>query len=760
MPGLLLLIAADVLLRGPSQALAWRLLHDPQLVAPPAWLRPWLPRGAPFDHDPLALLLAGGATLLAAVSLASGLLGARPRLRAGVIAAGFALVVLFPSFLFMSVGVVTGRPFGQDGGVVQMPLALDRLLEGRSPYGADYSDSMLGRQARASAFWRGYGGNPIVRHHAYLPGTHLVMLPAYLAARALGVPFDTRMLTLLALAAAAWLAAGCFDDAPRRLSAAALVALNPLVYWHQAFGANDMLFVAMLLGSARLLLRERDLAGGALLGLACATKQLAWPFAPFFLLWLRGDRLRRAALGTAAAFVLVVAPVAALDPRAFWGDIVLYNAGLGADLYPFGGTPGIGFANLVLASGGVRSLGQRFSFAPALLLLLPLLFLLLRDQLRRRDVGAAFAAGSTVLLVVLYFNRVPHANYLIAVAVLLPLAALLGRVPADAALVPLLLLALATAAIERGMFQLLAHDAGAAALSSNPFDLVFSAVAAGFAVVYVVPAVLGAGERARATLVLAAAVAVVALPTLLAQGQAPRAQSQVLVASPNAREAWSTSFRLEPPALLSERQDGSLVARLLSRSLRGIGVSDGRALGLVALAATLPLAARLAPGSRAAAWALLALVPATALGTVFGADVSLWIAVTLSAVWAAARRGLNAVRAVAALLVLGALLDVALAGAEPSAGLGIVDVAAYAGLESAAFVALARALGYAAIVAAAAWTWRRAGSLREVLIGSTLALVLTLVFAPSATPFRLGLPTALLGLAALQPHASRGQGSA
>jgi hypothetical protein len=115
---------------------------------------------------------------------------------------------------------------------------------------------------------------------------------------------------------------------------------------------------------------------------------------------------------------------------------------------------------------------------------------------------------------------------------------------------------------------------------------------------------------------------------------------------------------------------------------------------------------------------------------------------------------------VAALLVLGALLDVALARAEPSAGLGIVDVAAYAGLESAAFVALARALGYAAIVAAAAWTWRRASSLREVLIGSSLALVLTLVFAPSATPFRLGLPTALLGLAALQPHASRGQGSA
>ena len=42
-------------------------------------------------------------------------------------------------------------------------LALEHLLAFETPYGADYSDSMLGKQSRASAFWRTYGGNPIVR---------------------------------------------------------------------------------------------------------------------------------------------------------------------------------------------------------------------------------------------------------------------------------------------------------------------------------------------------------------------------------------------------------------------------------------------------------------------------------------------------------------------------------------------------------------------------------------------------------------------
>jgi len=769
-PGLLLWIAADAVIRGPSWALAWRLLHDPELAAAPAWLRPWPPAGAPLDRDPLALLLAGGATGLAALYLACCLARAGPRVRAGLLAAAFALVVLLPSGLYMSVGFVTGRPFGQDGGVVQLPLALDRLLDGQSPYGADYSDSMLGKQSRASAFWRGYGGNPIVRHHAYLPGTHLAMLPAYLASRVGGVPFDTRAVTLLALGIAALLAASFFDDAARRLTAAAIVAINPLVYWHQAFGANDMLFVAMLLGAARLFASGRAGWGGALLGLACATKQLAWPFAPFLLLMGAGSRLRSAAFASAAVFAAVLAPVAALDPRAFMGDILLYNMGVGGDLYPFAGTPGIGFANFILLFGGVRSLRDSFSFAPAVLLLGPLVVALLRVQLRRGDVATALGAGSVALLAALYFSRVPHPNYLIAVATLLPLAALLRGAPADAALLPLSLLAWAATLVERGCFVSLWQDAREAgwtapasradpALVSDPLGLALSAAAAGLAVVYAALTLLGAGPRLRAALCAASVLGLVALPTLLAiaiGAKAPvvRAQERALVPAPRAHEAWSTSFRLEPPAVLEERQQASAGAALVAKALRAIGFGDGRAFSLVALVVALALAARLAAGAEGAlAWALAALLPPAALGVAFGSDAALWLAAALFVLASASRVSLGASRAAAALIGFAALLDaslLAVAGsAHPFAGVGLVNLAAYVGAESSHGLQLALALGYVAVGATAVWSWRRAGSSAEAFAGVALTLLLALFFAPAASPFRVALPLALLGLAAL-----------
>ena len=58
------------------------------------------------------------------------------------------------------------------------------------------------------------------------------------------------------------------------------------------------------------------------------------------------------ALLARAVFAVVVLPVAALDPRAFWDDIVVYNVGLpGGDNYPLGGTPGFGFANFLIYFG-------------------------------------------------------------------------------------------------------------------------------------------------------------------------------------------------------------------------------------------------------------------------------------------------------------------------------------------------------------------------------------------------------------------------
>ena len=114
--------------------------------------------------------------------------------------------------------------------------------------------------------------------------------------------------------------------------------------------------------------RDRPVLAGALLGLACATKQLAWPYAPFLVAQLMGARSLRATscarepwmraarplLAAAAVFAAIVLPVLLLDPAAMYGDIVAYNVGLaGGDAYPLGGTPGFGAANFAIYFGAV-----------------------------------------------------------------------------------------------------------------------------------------------------------------------------------------------------------------------------------------------------------------------------------------------------------------------------------------------------------------------------------------------------------------------
>ena len=706
-PVLLLLVAWDLLVRNPSRALAWRLLHDPRLE-PLSDAAPLLfPAMGGMDRDPVALLLGGLSCSLACVYLGAALCGAGTRVRGWLLLAAAGFLVLLPTAVFVAVGFAAERPFGQDGGVVQLPLALDRILAGQSPYGADYSRSILGRQSRVSEFWAPFGGNPILRHHAYLPGTHLMMMPFYLGCRALFGLFDTRFVTTLAFLLAALLATRLVAGEERRLAAAGLVAVNPLVYWQQAFGAHDVLFVVLLIAAVLVANAGRPLAAGALLGLACATKQLAWPFAPFLLAHLSGARsfrelgergcLRRVARPAAAAllvFVAVVGPIAARDFGKFYGDIVAYNVGLpGGDNYPLGGTPGFGFANFVVYFGLVASLEDPFPFTIFYALLVPFGLLLLREQLENGSAAFALVTGSAALLASLYFSRVVHANYLVAAAILLPLGVLATGRRADTAAVPLLLLWLAAAAVERGFLRLVFEQAAAAGLpmrltgllgalapragpelTLDPLGLFFAAMTAGLGVLYVALAVLRAPRGWRTGLVVAAMALSVAAPAVVVIGtgertglkraqdpwvvQAPtdaarlaRGESPHLEPSsaPLGREAWSESFRLDPPRLLVP--DAPLVppgAAVVSALLRPLGVDDGRLLSLLALCLAAALLLRTPGEERPLAAALLLAAP-FAVGTMFGSQAPAALSLLLAAA-VLARRGLG----VLASLVAGA----------------------------------------------------------------------------------------------------------
>lgn len=850
-PGLLLFVARDLARYDPTRVLAWRLSHDERLQAAAAWLGPLVPApSGALDRDPIALALAALAVLLALGYAALAAAGAGIRPRAAAIALGAALLVVGPSAAFVAMGAATGRPYGQDGGVVQLPLAIDKILAGESPYGADYSGTILARQAGVSSFWDGLGGNPILRHHAYLPGTHVVMLPFQLASRAVLGFFDPRSVTLLFYLLVVALAARVPAGGEARLSAAAVAAFNPLVYWHQIFGANDLVFVAMLLAALLAARASRPLAAGALLGLACATKQLAWPFAPFLLVALSGARSYRElltgapwrrllppALAAASVFVAVVAPVAALDFRAFWADIVVYNVGLpGADNYPIGGTPGIGAANFLIYFGRVTDLREYFPFSVFYALLVPLGLLLVREQMRDGQPEWALATGSAALVASVYFSRVAHPNYLIPAAVCLPLAVLARRRGADVALAPLLLLALAVEVAENGVFKAAweqAHEAGFAeraaglaaallpgahaGLTKDPLGLLLSATAAGLGLAYLVVATAGASRRIRAVVPLVALTLLVIGPALFlarlgARTGVVRAQDPGVVQAaadaarllagrspytpppdeaPRGREAFSESFRLDPPAELLPASPQLPPGRaLLTAAGRIAGARDPRVVPLAALAGLAALLAiRFRGRSRRAALALALLAAPLALGTLLGAPFALGLA-ALVAAWLSCERGSSVLSGVLAGLAVGldhravfaapflvladvearermrtlsaaaaayALVVVPVALVDPGAfverlvsraaagpGLGVANLLAWRGAESLA-AALAPLLALVA-VAACAWLWRKPWS---SLARAGLASLVGIVLAPSSSADAIAVPLLLLTMASL-----------
>jgi hypothetical protein len=105
-----------------------------------------------------------------------------------------------------------------------------------------------------------------------------------------------------------------------------------------------------------------------------------------------------------------------------------------------------------------------------------------------------------------------------------------------------------------------------------------------------------------------------------------------------ARDAWSTSFRLDPPA--EHAPSRPLVppgASALAALARPLGLRDPRLLCLVALGLLAVVLARAGPEVRALAPGLALLLP-FALGTVFGAR-SLLPAGAAAAVWALAVHG-------------------------------------------------------------------------------------------------------------------------
>jgi hypothetical protein len=346
--------------------------------------------------------------------------------------------------------------------------------------------------------------------------------------------------------------------------------------------------------------------------------------------------------------------------------------------------------------------------------------------------------------------------------------------------------------------------------------LVFSATAAGLGVLYLALGVCGAPRRLRVVVTAAAAALLVGVPALVVARTSSwtgiiRAQDTAVVqaqadagrllggrspyapppeTSPRGREAFSASFRLDPPAeILPSRPLLPPGPSVLAGLTRALGVRDLRlstALALAALAGV--VAVRHEERRRRAALALALLSGPMALGTVLGSPVALSLAALVGA-WAAGRaplaRGILAGAAVAldhrALLVAPFLLRprgrvrsgaVVAAGAAyllpvapvalldpaafvarlvertpPGPGLGLFNLLAYRGAEASAGALALAALAPLLLAGLVLWLLKRPWP--PLALGGIASLA-GVVLAPAISAEAVAVPLVLLGLGAME----------
>ena len=321
------------------------------------------------------------------------------------------------------------------------------------------------------------------------------------------------------------------------------------------------------------------------------------------------------------------------------------------------------------------SLRDHVSFAPFYLLLIPVGLLLAREQLRERTAATALLAGGrrAAALAVLLARRAPQLPDPGRDAAADRRCSCARASPADVVVVPLLLLAVAVEVTQGAVFQAVWSDAVAARLPGHldglwrmlapragpeltldPLGLLLSAVAAGLGILLLTAGVLRASARVRLAVMGVATVAVVIVPTIVAIRVAAasgvyRAQDRWAVSlrpdtAPGlVQEAWSTSFRKDPPATLESGFGGPL------REPRRI------TLAMIPILAAL-LLALVAPVHRPIALGLALLAPPIAVGTMFGSGALVVLTALAAAWWCAARRSI-----IAAAIAVG----VALVGGAP-----------------------------------------------------------------------------------------------
>lgn len=340
-----------------------------------------------------------------------------PRIQRWAVWAVAVFLVAVPCALQMHYRAWTGPDTWCHDSVLQFEEAIHMVRHRRNPYKEDFTQTMLPR-------WKNWKENPAIYHFVYPPFLLYLSVPVEMLSRAvlwkmpqhvevLGARFYDQRLVILAffggLLAIVW---AHLKDHPHRVGLASLIVLNPWVAPFVVEGRNDVVMLFWV-AAAWVAYEGGDRRyGHLLLGLGIATKTLLLPLVPFVAYTHRREWPLCLALLLGPLF-LTALPFLAADPRSFLGSVFGAPAGLGAHPFEIRGAGGLGFANLVLALGWVKSPQAYFPFSLfQAAAYAPCLIYGMRSLKKDPGSGNQFLWSAAGIFLVLFFGRFIHDNYI------------------------------------------------------------------------------------------------------------------------------------------------------------------------------------------------------------------------------------------------------------------------------------------------------------------------------------------------------------
>lgn len=335
------------------------------------------------------------------------------------------ILIYLPVFYLISIRHVSQTAIYVNDGVALTELASKYLLLGKNPYLQTYEPVIKDWPYLVD----GLTQNPAIYHFAYLPGLLLISTIGSVIGNLVGF-YDFRIMLMISLTISIYLIYRFTKNTDNKFLFLTLFLYNPLFLTSFIWGLNDILVLTFILATIYSLKADKLLLSSIFLGLSFTIKQSAWPILPFIFGYLffktRGSLYKKAInsfkilLPGLIIFVVLTLPFVLWNPKSFWDDTVLYLVGGSATSLPINS---FGLSEILIYTKVIGSRTDNFPFILfQLLATLPMFGWLFFLQKKRNNLGQLLFNYGLLLIVIWYFSRIFHHNYLAYLSVILTFA--------------------------------------------------------------------------------------------------------------------------------------------------------------------------------------------------------------------------------------------------------------------------------------------------------------------------------------------------